>query len=377
MHQITLTVDDGSGNPDISEIMLRVDESAPVLILDSPVPDVVVYSNLPVLFDFRRSFDADGDDFTVTVTSDLMMNPILEAVTNDFWYNDYLPHGVHTLTIQLTDENGMTRSHSQKITVLQTGPVALISGLSEGQYIVPGTVLELNGSESFDYDSDITLYRWSLSDGTVLSDREKASIQLPPGPVRIDLLVQDSRGAQSLSSVNLTIGASSPTLRDMSVSPEELEMGVVNSIRITVVMEDVDGTTSSVGGEMVAGGLSKAFQMRDDGQLGDLVADDGIWTFETNWEITSGSSASIGIWAVDDDTVSPTLMSIIPIVEDEGLDIVGWIVGSGLPVVIVIISILIAVGMVLVANRRREIERDLEMIESWSTFDYRDSDDEV
>ena len=154
-------------------------------------------------------------------------------------------------------------------------------------------------------------------------------------------------------------------------------MGVVNSIRITVVMEDVDGTTSSVGGEMVAGGLSKGFQMRDDGQLGDLVADDGIWTFETNWEITSGSSASIGIWAVDDDTVSPTLMSIIPIVEDEGLDIVGWIVGSGLPVVIVIISIFIAVGMLLVANRRREIERDLVLIESWSTFDYRDSDDEV
>ena len=80
---------------------------------------------------------------------------------------------------------------------------------------------------------------------------------------------------------------------------------------------------------------------------------------------------------MDGDTVSPTLMSIIPIIEDEGLDIVGWIVGSGLPVVIVIISILIAIGMVLVANRRREIERDLEMIESWSTFDSRDSDDEV
>lgn len=376
VHQITLTVDDGSGNLDISEIMLRVDESAPVLIMDSPVPDVVVYSNLPVLFDFRRSFDADGDDFTVTITSNLMMEAILEDVTNDFWYNDYLPHGVHTLTIQLTDENGMTISHTQEITVLETNPVALISGLSEGQYIVPGTILDLNGSGSFDYDDDITLYRWSLSDGTELGNREKVSIQLPPGPVRIDLIVQDSRGAQSLASVNLTIGASSPTLRDMIVSPKELEMGEVNSIRITVVMEDLDGTTSSVGGEMVAGGLSKAFQMRDDGQLGDLVADDGIWTFETNWEITAGSSASIGVWALDGDTVSPTLMSIVPIVEDDGLDIVGWIAGSGLPVVIIIISILVAVGMVLVANRRREIERDLEMIESWSTFESRDSDDE-
>ena len=120
---------------------------------------------------------------------------------------------------------------------------------------------------------------------------------------------------------------------------------------------------------MVAGGLSKAFQMRDDGQLGDLVADDGIWTFETNWEVTGGSSASIGVWALDGDTVSPTLMSIIPITEDEGLDIFGWLVGSGLPIAIVIVCMLISIGMVIVSNRRREMERDLEMIQSWSSFE--------
>ncbi len=374
VHQITLTVDDGSGSPDVSEIMLRVDEAAPVLVLDSPLPDVVVFSNLPVLFDFRRSFDPDGDDFTVTVSSNLMMEPILEAETNDFWYNDYLPHGVHVLTFQLIDDNGMSRTHTQEITVLETDPVAIISGLSEGQYIAPGAILELNGTSSFDYDGDIALYRWSLSDGTDLGDRDTVRIQLPPGLVRIDLLVQDSRGAQSLASVNLTIGASSPTLRDMMVTPQELQSEEVNSIRITVVLEDADGTTSSVGGEMVAGGLSKAFQMRDDGQLGDLVPNDGVWTYETNWEITAGTSASIGVWAIDGDTVSPTLMSIIPIVEDDGIDIVGWIMGSGLPVMIVIVSMLISIGMVVVANQRREIERDLEMIESWSTFEPVDED---
>ena len=154
-------------------------------------------------------------------------------------------------------------------------------------------------------------------------------------------------------------------------------MGEVNEIRVTVVMEDADGTTDSVGGEMVAGGLSKAFQMRDDGQLGDLIADDGIWTYETNWEITSGSSASIGVWALDGDSVSPTLMSIIPITEEQGLDIFGWIVGSGLPVVILVICMLISVGMVIVSNRRREIERDLEMIQSWSSFEPIDDDSDV
>ena len=369
VHQITLTIDDGSENPDVSEIMLRVDEAPPVFVLDSPVPDTVVYSNLPVLFDFRRSFDPDGDDFTVTVTSNLMIEPILDSKTTDFWYNDYIPHGIHTLTFELTDENGMVASYSQELTVLETDPLALISGLSEGQYIPPGTILDLNGSESFDYDDDIALYRWTLSDGTEVSDREKVSVQLSPGLVRIDLMVQDSRGAQSLASVNLTIGSSSPTLRDMVVTPKELQRGEVNAIRVTVVMEDADGTTNSVGGEMVAGGLSKAFQMRDDGQLGDLVADDGIWTFETNWEVTGGSSASIGVWALDGDTVSPTLMSIIPITEDEGLDIFGWLVGSGLPIAIVIVCMLISIGMVIVSNRRREMERDLEMIQSWSSFE--------
>ena len=369
VHQITLTIDDGSGNPDVSEIMLRVNEAAPVFVLDSPVPDAIVYSNLPVLFDFRRSFDPDGDDFTVTVTSNLMLEPILDSKTTDFWYNDFLPHGTHTLTFELTDENGMTISHTQEITVLETDPVASITGLSEGQYIPPGTILELNGSESFDYDNDIALYRWTLSDGTEVSDRETVTVQLSPGLVRVDLMVQDSRGAQSLASVNLTIGSSSPALRDMTVSPEEFRMGEVNEIRVTVVMEDADGTTKSVGGEMVAGGLSKAFQMRDDGQLGDLIADDGIWTYETNWEITSGSSASIGVWALDGDSVSPTLMSIIPIIEDEGLDIFGWIIGSGLPLVILVICMFISVGMVIVSNRRKEIERDLELIQSWSSFE--------
>ena len=305
-----------------------------------------------------------------------MVEPILESKTTDFWYNDYLPHGTHTLTFELTDENGMAISHTQEITVLETDPVASISGLSEGQYIPPGTILELNGSESFDYDNDIALYRWTLSDGTEVSDRETVTVQLSPGPVRVDLVVQDSRGAQSLASVNLTIGSSSPALRDMTVSPKEFRMGEVNEIRVTVVMEDADGTTESVGGEMVAGGLSKSFQMRDDGQLGDLIADDGIWTYETNWEITSGSSASIGVWALDGDSVSPTLMSIVPITEEQGLDIFGWIVGSGLPVVILVICMLISVGMVIVSNRRREIERDLEMIQSWSSFEPIDSDDD-
>ena len=98
---MTLTIDDGSSEVDTSSIVVRVEESAPVLILDSPIPDVEVYSNAPVLFDFRQSFDPDGDEFTVTVTSDLLADPILQDKTNEYWYNDYLPAGEHRLTFEL------------------------------------------------------------------------------------------------------------------------------------------------------------------------------------------------------------------------------------------------------------------------------------
>lgn len=376
VHQVTLTVDDGSSPPVSDEIMVRVDESAPILILDSPVPDAVVLSNLPILFDFRQSFDPDGDDFTVSVFSDLLPEPILESKTTDFWYNDYLPAGLHNLTFQLTDNQGMVRTHIQQITVLETGPVAIISGISEGQYIPPGGEITLDGSESYDYDGDITLYQWMI-DGSLVGDKETISINLIPGPVKIELMVRDSRGEQSYASINLTVGSSSPQLNDLNVVPGVLIDGEATPMRITVELVDPDGTTSSVGGEMLAGGISKGFQMRDDGLLGDTVANDGIWTYETIWEVSGSSSARIEAWALDGDSVSPVMVFIVPVTSEESTSFLDWMLGSGLPFLFAAITIVVIWGMFYSANRRRMLQDDLDMIESWSAFDSRELEEET
>ena len=375
VHQVTLTVDDGSGPPVSDEIMIRVDEAAPILILDSPVPDAVVLSNLPILFDFRQSFDPDGDEFTVSVFSDLVSEPILDSKNTDFWYNDYLPAGLHNLTFQLIDDQGMMRTHIQRITVLETGPVAIISGISEGQYIPPGGVVNLDGSESYDYDGDITLFQWMI-DGALIGDKESISINLMPGPVKIDLMVRDSRGEQSSASINLTVGASSPQLNDLTVTPGVLIDGEATPMRITVELIDPDGTTSSVGGEMLAGGISKGFQMRDDGQLGDTFANDGIWTYETTWEVSGSSSARIEAWALDGDSVSPVMVFIVPVTSEESTGFLDWMLGSGLPFLFAAITVVVIWGMFYSANRRRMLQDDLDMIESWSAFDSRELEEE-
>tara|TARA_Y100000741_G_scaffold98981_1_gene73478 strand:- start:1587 stop:3515 length:1929 start_codon:yes stop_codon:yes gene_type:complete len=375
-HTVTLTIDDGSTEVDTSSIVVRVEESAPILVLDSPIPDVEVYSNSPVLFDFRQSFDPDGDEFTVTVTSDLLAEPILQDKTTEYWYNDYLPAGEHRLTFELRDSTDRVRTHAQTLFVMETGPVALIDGLLDSQYIPPGSSITLDGSQSYDYDDDIVLYQWTTGDGQTLGNREIIEVEFTPGPIRIDLLVKDSRGASSTTSVNLTIGASSPVLSEMMIVPNEIELDNPTQMRITVNLEDADGTTQEVRGIMKISGLELILIFQDDGMRGDDIAGDGIWTYVGTWLIEDEGWVNVEVWAIDGEFTSPALVETISVEEPQTTSLISWLSGSGLPYLIAVVVVFILLGMAYQKRRNEVIRRDLELIESWSTFDPRELDDE-
>ena len=138
-----------------------------------------------------------------------------------------------------------------------------------------------------------------------------------PGPVRIDLLVQDSRGDESVGSVNLTIGSSSPEVFDLMVSVLRVEDGVPTEVTTTVRVQDADGTTETVRGELISGGKSVAMYFYDDGTNGDSVVGDGIWTSRFSWVVTGGSWARVEVFAIDGDLVSPAQVHTVPIVESD------------------------------------------------------------
>ena len=372
-HTITLTLDDGSG-PVSDQIEIIVSESAPLLILDSPVPDAQVYSNLPVLFDFRDSVDMDGDDFAVTVTSDLD-GVILDSKTTDYWYNDYLSHGTHNLTFVLTDENGMERTHSQIITVLETGPVAVISGMDNGQYLPPGQEAVLSAMQSFDYDDDIVLYEWRI-DGQLVSDSTTLNISFQPGPVRVDLMVKDSRGDTSVASVNLTVGSSAPEVSDLMISVNKVEDGVPTLVTTTVRVLDEDGTTDIVRGELIAGGTSVSMYFYDDGTNGDSIEGDGIWTSRFSWLVSGGSWARVEVWAMDSDLVSPGAVHTVPIVDSDSGGLDSWVSSLGIPLLLITMASLTVAGISYRRMKMAEMAKDMQVIESWSSFDPRDMDEE-
>ncbi len=366
VHIITLTLDDGSG-PVTDEIEITVSESAPVLDLVSPLPGIEVYSNLPILFDFRGSMDYDGDEFTVSVTSDLM-GTILQERSAELWYNDYLISGTHNLTFELVDENGMTRTHTQQITVLETGPVSIISGVGDGQYLPPGQMAILTAENSYDYDEDIVLYEW-IVDGNVVSNSQILEIMLPPGATRIDLMVKDSRGDYSTSSVNITVGSSAPKLSDLSISISSIVESRPTEVVTTVRLEDLDGTTEIVRGELIYGGVSDSMFFRDDGTNGDEVASDGIWTSRFAWVVSGGSWVRVEVWAIDGDLVSPDQVATLPIIESGSEGLESWIVDLGLPIMLTSMALLSIFGLANRRNRISEIAKDIEVIEGWSSFD--------
>lgn len=373
-HNITLILNDGIDVVHSNPININIIESAPILVLDSPAPDISVLSNSPVLFDFRNSFDPDGDIFSVSIYSDIM-GIIIDNKSVNYWYNDYLSAGNHLLTIVLTDSNSMERIYYRSISVLETAPFAEISKLINGQYIPPGQILELDASTSFDYDDDIVLYEWFLNDGSIIGNKEKIMINFNPGIIQINLLVQDSRGAKDIASVNLTIGSSYPVVSNLIISVDSIKQNEPKEVYIFVTLDDADGTTKIVNGEVISGGISESISLRDDGLGSDKTANDNIWTYRTNWIVSEGNWVRVEVWAIDGDSVSQSQVEIVPIVTEKDANSFYWLLGAGLPLILIFMTTSIILGIIYVNNRRIQITKDLELIESWSGFDPRELDD--
>ncbi|MEE2747728.1 MAG: right-handed parallel beta-helix repeat-containing protein [Candidatus Thermoplasmatota archaeon] len=369
---VSFTVDDGVNPPSISSIEVDVSESAPVLVLTSPIPGIEVDSDGPVLFDFRGSFDADGDDFWVNISSDLIEGLIVENGTTDYWYNDDLPSGVHNLTFNLTDSTGLTRIHNQILHVNPTAPHAIISSLSEGLYITPGESIVFDGSESWDADDDIIQYIWhevTTSGSVEVANDVNFTAWFPPGQHTFTLTVRDSRGVMDMAWINITVGTSNPVLSQLTVNLVELEADVKNNLVVSVFLQDADGTTQMEGtvqGRVSFGSNNDEFTMYDDGAGSDEIAGDGIYTGTIVTNPGTEDWATVEVWALDGDLSSNVVKEQLGIHQASGISGIFDLLGStGIVVLISIILILALIGLLYVFRNKRMLAADLELIDSW------------
>nr|AIF02233.1 hypothetical protein [uncultured marine group II/III euryarchaeote KM3_155_G07] len=380
---VTLTVSDGVNPVQTTSVMLDISKSAPILVLASPFDGIEVVSDEVILFDPQQSWDPDGDNFILTVTSDLLTEPILDGVSPAFWYSRYVPAGEHLLTFTLTDADNMSSSETRSIIVLASPPVAIIGSPIDGESFDPGTNVQFTGNESWDADGDIVLYRWYLGAGAgavLLNETANANQTLPPGNHRISLQVKDTRGASGWAYANITVRSSWPIITDLIHEPARLEAGVPASVVARAFVDDADMTTWECMAWATQGGIEKEFNLNDNGTGQDSRAGDGIWEGAVTVEPGREGWMSLEVVCRDGPTDEPRLSNRLSVTipvdgATQQASFFDVISGNAFTLILAIVALLIVSGVAMVVIRRRRLDADLAMIESWGATGFTGEDD--
>ncbi|HIF45654.1 MAG TPA: right-handed parallel beta-helix repeat-containing protein [Candidatus Poseidoniales archaeon] len=359
-HTITLSMDDGINDPVSDSIIIEVAASAPALGLILPDTSQGYHSSDSIYVDISDSIDYDGDNFTFSLASDLLAQPLLTDMSAEATHVIKLPAGIHSLSFTLTDETGLSRTETIELTVIESDPQAVIYEPLNSEYFAPGAEIFLNSNGTNDADNDITKREWRLYapdelNPIILSNDEHHYANLGPGSHHLSLYVEDRRGGSDEVHLNITSGSSSPDLSNLIVDDKNFTIGHLKQIEVSVQLDDPDGTTTWVEAKITLGLQTWNFNLSDEDG-------DGIWTGGT--EINPGDIGrpSLKVTAYDGDNVDTisTELKFREITEDNSsLIAVGGGIGG---------FILLSLAIAFVVLRRRKRLADIDLIDNWGVF---------
>ena len=363
-HVLTLSVDDGIHQPVETSITIQVEQSAPYLELATPTDGQTFNSSDYIFWNAVNSQDFDGDNFTMTIRSDLLNEPLLDSVSTAETHITQLPAGTHSIEIQLNDETGESVSTFITLYVQTSAPDAIINTPSNLQSFIGGDEIILEES-SLDADNDISYREWRVYQSgsftplvTYYASMEK--ITLAPGDYDIQLVIRDSLGNQDEQQVRITIENTDPEFDDQSlkISPSEMITDELILFEVSIILLDPDGTTQDVSATLTHNLQVWNFNLSDDDN-------DGLWEGSIKIRPEQSGRPSLKIIARDGvgDNANIDQISRTVIVKDLDQDNASSIfiaIGSGVVILLVLISL-------IVVRRRKKFE-ELELMESWPAF---------
>ena len=367
VHVITLTLGDGINDNVSTTRTLQVAESAPVLVLDSPINGSQFASSDVIAVDARQSVDYDEDAFTMTVrtydSSSSTYLPILEDVSTTVVHDLQLDAGLQTIQIELTDSTGKNRVEFIELLIIPTDPVAVIVSPENLASIEPGTPIVFEGASN-DADDDLVVREWRLHQPgvqtSVLSTQSTFTQAFSPGSHHVSLYVQDARGASSEQHINFTVRSSLPELVQTSLVLSQTEF--VSDERVTldvsVQLIDADGTTDDVRVDIVHNIQSWSFNLSDENG-------DGIWEGSLSFQPSGVGQPSFKVIATDgegDSASVDVLYTPLKVVEADGAGFMstGVLIGS--------VGLVILVALLITLQRRKQAAVEMKMIDSWGVF---------
>ena len=364
LHTITLEIDDGINPPVIDTTTVEVAKSAPVLSLATPDTSTTYLSSEYIFWNAIESIDYDGDDFTMTVLSNLQSEAILEDVDPSQTHISQLQAGEHEISIILTDSDGMQRIATVNLIVTPSPPNAIIVNPAEGQSFLGGEEIILE-EESTDADFDIVFRQWEVTDkssGIIVhtSSSSTEQLSLQPGEYLVQLMVRDSLQNTEIETRNIRVENTNPVLDDQSlvVTPSELTAGVLVTVEVSIILSDPDGTTQDVRATIIHDLQVWNFILQD-------LDGDNVWEGSVEVNPEKPGRPSLKITATDGTGESATISQIsrtivVNEVEQSSTNL-SLIAGGGAVILLLILS-----SLIMAKIRRNKFED--ELIESWDTL---------
>ena len=194
---ISLTIIDNLGAIDVQKYTINI----------ANVPPVAYFTFNPKVpldiqeVDFRdESIDNDG------LIIDRMWRINSEVITKDELFEYMFPdNGSYTVELVVTDDDNMTSSYSERVSVLNVGPMASFSFYTDDKNFTEGKNIIFNDN-SKDLDGTIVSYCWDFGDGTKSYDKNTNHYYGSNGDKTVTLTVYDNDGEMNSVSKHVILG---------------------------------------------------------------------------------------------------------------------------------------------------------------------------
>ena len=243
-YTITLTVIDelgGTNTADLTVTVLTLPPEADIRLDLDTVPTGVTVSLAA-----SRSYDPDGDvegyDFAIILPS----GSILEVASGQGPTVTYMPtvDGVHTIIVNVTDDDGWWTEASVDLMVLNRPPIAIwdpATEVLEGTVVLAPRALAM-AVEVQDPDGRVESVEWFDGEGEAIATGPLVSLDVADeGPLSFHAIVTDDDGATTDLWLNLTANVAPDTFFNISRNGE----GIVGVDVYPEVMLTFDGSLST------------------------------------------------------------------------------------------------------------------------------------